>query len=131
MAKINIKNFKEAALDSGGIITTIANRIHVTRRGLYQWMDKHPESKEIVKSETEKILDMAETSLFEQVADRDLGATKFLLATKGKTRGYVEQKDIKTEHSGSIGVTEIKVVMTNESRVSPNSETDNSIQDTN
>jgi len=114
MVKITKKKFKDAVIDSGGIITTIANRISVTRKALYEWLVKNPEMRELIEHETEKILDMAEMSLFSQIKDKDLGATKYILSTKGKTRGYIEQKEIKTEHSGEIGVTKINIVMPKE-----------------
>lgn len=87
------KKFKEAVLDSGGVITTIANRLNVQRKTVYEWLVKHPEMKEYIEQETEKILDMAEISLFSQVKDKDLGATKYLLSTKGKNRGYIEKQE--------------------------------------
>jgi len=136
MAKINMSKFTKAVENSGGIMSTIATRLRVTRRGLYQWVEKHPEATELIKEESEKILDFAENKLLDIVAgdtkdSTTLGATKYLLSTKGKSRGYVEQKDIKTEHSGSIGVTEIKVVMANEDDISSNEKTDDSLQEAN
>jgi len=99
MVKITKKRFKECTVDSGGVITTIANRLGVTRKSVYEYIEKNPELKEILHHEVEKILDLAERSLFSQVADKDLGATKYLLSTKGKNRGYVEKQEI--EHSGN------------------------------
>ena len=87
------KKFKEAVLDSGGVITTIANRMGVSRKAVYDWLAKHPEMKEYREQEEEKILDMAEISLFSQVKDKDFAATKYILGTKGKSRGYVEKQE--------------------------------------
>lgn len=129
MGKINIAKFKKAVEGSGGIKSTIATRLSVTRRGLYQWIEKHPQVNKLITDESEIILDMAENKLqtiiqFGDIKDSTtLGATKYLLATKGKSRGFIEKSEI--EHSG--GVTEIKVVMANDSNVSPNSETSTSL----
>lgn len=129
MVKINQKKFKDAILDSGGIITTIANRIGVTRKAIYDWLVKNPEMKDYLEQETEKILDMAEISLFSQVKDKDLGATKYILSTKGKKRGYIERQEL--EHSGNIGVTKINIVMPDGSDIQPNKEASSSIQKAN
>ena len=100
MVKINKKKFKEAVLDSGGVITTVAIRLGVTRKAVYDYLVRKPEFKEDLIQEEEKILDMAEISLFSQVKDKDFGATKYILSTKGKKRGYVEKQESEITHKG-------------------------------
>ena len=100
MVKISKKKFKNALEDSGGVITTIANRMNVTRKAVYDWLKKHPEMREFKDQEEEKILDMAEISLFSQVREKDFGATKYILSTKGKNRGYIEKTEQAVEHKG-------------------------------
>lgn len=107
MVRIKKAKFAEALKDSGGIITTIANRLGVSRQAIYKYLERFPEFKQDLEDETEKILDMAEISLFSQVKGRDIGATKYLLSTKGKRRGYVEKQEI--EHSGNQFAIDINI----------------------
>ena len=65
MSKINITKFKKACEDSGGIKTTIAKRLGITRRWLYLWLEKHPEMEKLIEEESEIVLDMAENKLVE------------------------------------------------------------------
>ena len=102
MVKINKKKFREALLDSGGVKTTIANRLNVTRKAVYDYIKRNPKLKKELIQEEEKILDMAEVSLFSQVKNKDFGATKYILSTKGKRRGYIERQEI--EQTGAPAV---------------------------
>jgi len=100
MVKMSKKKYKDAVLDSGGVITTIANRMGVTRKAVYDWLNRYPEMLKFKEQEEEKILDMAEISLFSQVKSKDFGATKYILSTKGKNRGYIEKSEQIIEHQG-------------------------------
>ena len=100
MVKVNKKKFVEAVKGTGGIITNIAKRLNCSRLTLYKWLKK-PNNKyayAIIKDEEERMIDLAENSLYEQVKNNEQWATKYLLATKGKSRGYVEKQEV--EHSG-------------------------------
>ena len=97
MVKLSKKKFIEALEDTGGVITTIAKKLGVSRKSIYDYLIKFPELKEYLNDEKEKILDMAEISLFSQVKDKDFSATKYILGTLGKRRGYVEKQEI--EHT--------------------------------
>jgi predicted transcriptional regulator len=99
MVKINKAKMTAALLDSGGIMQTIANRLGVSRVAVYQYLNKYPEFKEMREDETQKILDLAEAKLFNQINKENLLAIKYLLSTKGRSRGYVKRQEI--EHSGN------------------------------
>ena len=94
MAKINKTKFKKAVEGSGGILTSIAERIGVSRKSLYEWLAKNPEMLKFKQDEEEKILDLGEASLFSQLKNQEKWAVKYLLSTKGKTRGYVEKQEV-------------------------------------
>ena len=85
--------FKAAIVNSGGIITVIAERLQVQRNTLYAFMAKYPESRGMIQQEQDKILDVAEAKLIEQINRGEQWAVKFMLATKGKVRGYIEKPD--------------------------------------
>ena len=93
------EKFKKAVDGTGGIMLSIAKNLGVSRNSVYEFCNKHPEMMELRYQEEEKILDIAENSLFNQAKNQEQWATKYLLATKGKSRGYVEKTEL--EHSGS------------------------------
>lgn len=94
MVKITKIKFETAVLDSGGVKTTIAKKLGVTRKAVYDYMERNPYAKELVFQEEEKILDLAEESLFTHIKKHDFSATKYILGTRGKNRGYVEKSEI-------------------------------------
>jgi predicted transcriptional regulator len=96
--KITQDKFRRAAKGTGGILMQIAKRLDCTREAVSRWVSKNGEyAQPILFHEREQILDMAEGSLFQQVQEKQAWATKYLLSTKGKERGYVEKQEI--EHS--------------------------------
>jgi len=88
---LKIKNVRKALKDTGGILTLIAKKLDVDRSTLYNFIAKHPEINEDLHHEREKIIDLAEGSLFSQVQNKEAWATKYVLSTIGKNRGYVER----------------------------------------
>ena len=109
MTKMNKKKLLNAIENSGGILTTIAKRCDVSRVTLYAYLKKHPELNKYLHGEREKIIDLAETSLFTQVQEKQAWATKFLLATVGKNRGYTERTEqiVKADTSVRVSTEEL------------------------
>jgi len=105
--KINKKKFITAIEGTGGIMLSIAKNLGVTRQTVYKFIEKYPDMQELRLQEEEKILDIAENSLFTEAKNREQWATKYLLATKGKKRGYVEKQEI--DHGGQ-GIVNINLV---------------------
>ena len=98
MTKINKKTFKLALDGTGGIMLSIAKNLGVTRQSVYEFCNKNPDMMQLRRNEEEKIVDIAENGLFTQAKDKQQWAVKYLLATKGKKRGYVEKSEV--EHTG-------------------------------
>lgn len=94
MTKVTKKRIEKAIVGSGGILTTIAKRCLVSRTTLYTYLDKNKKYNELIEHERESMLDAAEDSLFSQVKKKSPWATKFILSTLGKKRGYVERQEI-------------------------------------
>lgn len=105
MAKLSNQKVLNAIENSGGILTTIAKKCDVTRKALYEYLERNPTLRPHIEQEKEKILDLAEVSLFAQVKNKEAWATKYLLSTLGKTRGYAE----KHEHEVSGGSEPIRI----------------------
>lgn len=101
MAK-NYENttIKKAIEDSGGIISTIAERLGCEWHTAKKYINSSDELKSAYEAESESVIDLAESKLIENIQANDNTAILFYLKTKGKKRGYVERSEI--EHSGKI-----------------------------
>lgn len=70
-----------------------------------------PRLRAIVEAQTGRVLDTAETKLFDAMQTGDLGAIKYLLSTKGKDRGYTERQEITGKDGHSLKVDVIVTVV--------------------
>ena len=97
-----------AAIDScGGIITTACEKVpDVSRTQFYRWLEQDHKFKEAVDSATEKIIDLAESSLIRNIRNGDTTSIIFYLKTKGKKRGYSQSVDVSgtIEHKPISGI---------------------------
>ena len=80
--------FIKALEDSGGILSVIARKLKVTRKAVYNFIDKYPELKELIDQERETILDIAQNTVYDRVKGEDWEATRYLLNTLGRQRGF-------------------------------------------
>ena len=94
--RISNKRFNEAVKDTGGILTLVSKRLNISRQSLYNFLKKNPEKRKVLKQEREKIIDLGEGSLFNQVKNQEAWAVKFLLKTVGKERGYYEKQEVES-----------------------------------
>lgn len=86
--KYTVEQVLEAIKDTGGIKTEVCQRLNCGRRTIYVYIDRFPEIKEAFEEEEEKVLDMAESSLFAMIQNGDLTAIFYYLNNKGRRRGY-------------------------------------------
>lgn len=84
--KLMIETLKSTA----GIVTPASEKCGVARSSHYKWMNEDEEYKRQVLDISDLALDLAESSLVQQIQDKNTTATIFYLKTKGKKRGYVE-----------------------------------------
>ena len=77
-----------------GIKTSIAKRLGISRALLDRWIKENPTVAAAFDEAVEILLDTAEHKLIEQVLGGDLKAIKYLLDTKGQSRGYGAAKKI-------------------------------------
>ena len=75
-----------------GIKTAIAKRLGCARHTLNRWIKDHPSIAAAFSEAEDILLDTAEHKLVEQVLSGDIKAIKYLLDTKGKSRGYGQPK---------------------------------------
>ena len=96
------KQFIDAIPGSGGIITAIARRIGCDWHTAKKYITIHSTVAQAYEAECESVLDLAETSLIKSVREREAWAVKYLLATKGKGRGYTERQEITGADGGPM-----------------------------
>lgn len=93
--------FEKAIEDTGGIMSTIAKKLGVARRTVYNFVNKYPEfAKPLLQEEAERIKDLAENKVIVGINDGDLGTARWYLSTKAKDRGYGQK--VEQELSGVV-----------------------------
>jgi len=92
----------EAIKNSGGIISTIAKRLGVAWCTADKYIQQSEDAKQALADEKEAILDMAEGVLYGSIQEGNTQDAKWLLATKGRKRGFNEKIDV--DVNGSLNV---------------------------
>ena len=91
--------------DSGGVILVIAQRVGCDWNTVDRWIQRSPMLKALFDAEREKGLDIAESVLLQNIrlaakAQQDGGQAvdasdaKWMLAKRGRRRGYAERQDM-------------------------------------
>ena len=113
------KSFLEALSLSLGIVSTACTKANVGRQTYYDWMRDDPEFVKAVEIINEEMLDFVESKAMQRIQGYqhpdvhisvvqgevvktditkhyppDARLTEFILKTKGKSRGYVERKEL-------------------------------------
>lgn len=94
-----------------GIVSAIAKKVGCSWNTAKKFIDEYPTVKAVYEAEQESILDIAESVLINNIKlalkeqqegkrPADSSDAKWLLARKGKERGYSEKQEV--EHSGTI-----------------------------
>jgi hypothetical protein len=106
----------EALEKSMGIVTQalILTGNHIVRSTHYDWMDNDPAYRQQVELLGEKVIDMAETALYQLVSEKNPSTVQFFMKTKGRKRGYQER----VEHTGKDGAPLFDLPPEKESRIS-------------
>lgn len=82
------KKVLAAIKGSGGIITTISNRIgcewHTAKKLTQKWQS----TRDAYKDERETILDMSESAILKSIKDGNTQDAKWLLSSLGASRGF-------------------------------------------
>ena len=87
----------EAIKGSGGIVTTIALSLNCDWHTAKANIDRYEETREAFSGELETGLDLVEGKAYAQAKDGDGAMIRFILATKGRNRGYGETPPITAE----------------------------------
>lgn len=101
------KELLEAIQGSYGIISTIAARLHCNWHTVNNTIKLYPECMQALADENETVLDFTESKAIERIKDGDGSMIRFLLATKGKKRGYTYDDEQALDDENS----QIKIVV--------------------
>ena len=85
------KELLENIKGSYGIISTIAARLHCDWHTVDETIKLYPECMQALADENETVLDFTESKAIERIKDGDGAMIRFILATKGRKRGYGEE----------------------------------------
>ena len=105
MTKITIKTFTKALEGSGGNQSTIAQKIGVTRGAITIFLSKHPKMRELLNTEAERIIDVAENVIDADIVkgkNIDSAKWKLLHSKRGKARGYGPRQEMDLKLDGEI-----------------------------
>jgi len=100
--KASVKKILTAIEGTGGLKTAIATKLGVHRMTVFNYEKKYETVRQAIEDETEKILDKAESVLFVRVQEGDEDTCKWILARKGKNRGYSEKIDTEQKIEGEV-----------------------------
>jgi hypothetical protein len=106
--KIRKRAFIETFKKTFGNVSQTCKVLDMDRSTYYKWLKEDEDFKNEVESVEPKelFLDFTESKLVEKINTGDTTAIIFTLKTKGKSRGYIERKEI--EHQGGIESTLIE-----------------------
>ncbi len=106
------KQFIDAIPGTGGIVSTIADRVGCKWHTAKKYIEKYPTVKDVYNEEIERVIDLAEGVLIQniQIAAKqakagravDTADVKWFLSRKAKTRGYVERQEVTGADGGAV-----------------------------
>ena len=120
------KDFEPHIIGSGGIISTVADRVGCAWRTARDHIEQSPRLKALLESESETALDLAESVIVGNIraarrlqeeataaggcAIVDSSDARWLLTRKGRSRGYGETSEVSVSVGpGPIPIREIRV----------------------
>jgi len=75
------------------IVSTVAKRLHCDWTTAYKYINRWDSTKQAYNDEKQISLDLAESALFQNVDNGDVGAIKYFLTKKAKERGYGDEEN--------------------------------------
>jgi hypothetical protein len=100
--KLTLNKVKKAIQGTGGIISAIAEKCGCDWHTADKFIKEHDELIELLRCETEAVLDVGEMGLFNAVESNDPWAIQFLLSRKGKHRGYGEKVEVDNKNPAPV-----------------------------
>ena len=82
-----------------GIISTVAARLHVGWHTAERAINDSEKAREAMSDEEETTLDFVEGKAIQRINEGDGAMIRFMLATKGKKRGYTYEDKLEADES--------------------------------
>jgi len=98
--KISRTTLLEAIKNSGGIYSTISRKLDIAWSTARIKVEADPVTKQAYEDECERVLDLAEATIIHSVEGGDTSDAKWLLARKGKKRGYGDASAVDLTSNG-------------------------------
>ena len=98
----SIETLLEAIKGSGAVVSTIAKRLGCDWNTAKKYINKWSKTIAAFNDEQEAILDMCESAIYKSVQEGNTQDAKWVLATKGKKRGFTERQEITGADGGDI-----------------------------
>lgn len=90
----DMEEVMRVAVEQRGNLTAMARELGRSRPKLVAYVNKTPEVLALLEDIREQVVDQAEQNIYAAVDAGDLAASKFVLQTLGRDRGYVERKQV-------------------------------------
>lgn len=105
MSKLySVGEMRHALEQAQGMVYIAARLLNCAPQTVYNHLSKHPSLREARETARGMMLDETEIQLMKQVRAGEAWAIKFLLATQGRERGYIERREITGEDGGPVVV---------------------------
>lgn len=100
----------KALHESKGLLTDAAQLAGVCYRTVNRYVADYPSVKQAAQEAHERMVDFAESKLYEKIAAGDNACIIFFLKCQAKDRGYVERQEVSGPDGGAILIKEVEVV---------------------
>ena len=91
----------QVIMAKAGIVSAVAEACGVTTRAVQRW-SKHPKVAVMFEEVRNARLDLAESTIIQAIKNRNITAAIFYLKCHGKTRGWVERREITGADGGPL-----------------------------
>ena len=92
----------EALHKTKGAVYLAADKLQVSHTTVYNYIRRYPDIADIKDYYDGELVDIGELKLRQQILDGDAWAVKYVLSTKGKSRGSVERQEITGAEGGPV-----------------------------
>lgn len=90
-----------------GLVATSCQEVGVSKEFYYSHYNKDPKFKEQVDLINERVIDFAESKLYEKIKEGSEKSIHFILRYRGRKRGYTDSIDITSDGKS---ITEIRLI---------------------
>ncbi len=98
--KYTVDQVAGALREGNGILSVAAKILGCHRNTIYNYLEDHPELKDLVEECRETLVDEAEQILLKKVKEEDIRCVMFVLRTLGRHRGYRSHPGYAAEEPG-------------------------------